>query len=104
MSDIKYTDEMTDEMAEEIIKEIPEVIDEAPKKVKTIKKANQKFAAPYGSEKSVGKNVDVKCSSSNRKASYDSNAQQLTITQNGITIMVSPCKTERQAIRLAAKF
>ena len=94
MSDIKYTDEMTEETAEEIIKEIPEGIEE-----KAAKKPKKKYEAT-----SIGKNVDVKCSSSNREASYDSEAQQLTITQNGITIMVSPCKTERQAIRLAAKY
>tara|TARA_R110000850_G_scaffold43936_2_gene112314 strand:- start:341 stop:613 length:273 start_codon:yes stop_codon:yes gene_type:complete len=90
MSNINYTDEMV----EEIIKEIPEGIEE-----KAAKKPKKKYEAT-----SIGKNVDVKCSSSNREASYDSEAQQLTITQNGITIMVSPCKTERQAIRLAAKF
>tara|TARA_R110002126_G_scaffold27707_3_gene92986 strand:- start:12 stop:287 length:276 start_codon:yes stop_codon:yes gene_type:complete len=91
MSNINYTDEMV----EEIIKEIPEGIEE-----KAAKKPKKKYEA----KKAIGKNVDVKCSSSNREASYDSEAQQLTITQNGITIMVSPCKTERQAIRLAAKF
>ena len=100
MSGINYTDEM----AEEIIKEIPEGVEEkaeeAPEKVSSSKKPKKKYEA----KKAIGKNVDVKCSSSNREASYDSEAQQLTITQNGITIMVSPCKTEKQAIRLAAKF
>jgi nickel-dependent lactate racemase len=102
MSGIEYTDEM----AEEIIKEIPEGVDEAAlaeekamEKVSVSKKPKKNYAAT-----SIGKNVNVKCSSSNREASYDSEAQQLTITQNGITIMVSPCKTEKQAIRLAAKF
>ena len=100
MSGINYTDEM----AEEIIKEIPEGIEEkaeeAPEQVSASKKPKKKYEA----KKAIGKNVDVKCSSSNREASYDSVSQQLTITQNGTTIMVSPCKTERQAIRLAAKF
>tara|TARA_R110000796_G_C14213754_1_gene393620 strand:- start:85 stop:399 length:315 start_codon:yes stop_codon:yes gene_type:complete len=104
MSDIKYTDEMSEETAEEIIKEIPEGVDEATlaqeEKVSVSKKPKKK----YGAKKAIGNNVDVKCSSSNREASYDSETQQLTITQNGTTIMVSPCKTEKQAIRLAAKF
>jgi hypothetical protein len=109
MSGINYTDEM----AEEIIKEIPEGIEEkaeeAPEQVSASKKPKKKYEA----KKAIGKNVDVKCGSSSvvnngiigfRKASYDPEAQQLTITQNGITIMVSPCKTEKQAIRLAAKY
>tara|TARA_B110000211_G_C13829325_1_gene442838 strand:- start:16 stop:387 length:372 start_codon:yes stop_codon:yes gene_type:complete len=123
MSDIKYTDEMV----EEIIKEIPEGIEEKAAQMLSdggheldadisavlneaafVKEeqvsASKKPKKKYEAKKAIGKNVDVKCSSSNREASYDSEAQQLTITQNGITIMVSPCKTEKQAIRLAAKF
>tara|TARA_R110000868_G_scaffold6786_2_gene37805 strand:- start:617 stop:910 length:294 start_codon:yes stop_codon:yes gene_type:complete len=97
MSGINYTDEM----AEEIIKEIPEGVEEsaAEEKVSVSKKPKKKYSSTL-----IKKNVGVKCSSSKREASYDSDAQQLTITQNGITIMVSPCKTEKQAIRLAAKF
>jgi len=90
-------------MAEEITAEIPEGVDEAPKDSAFV----DELVAEFGFSKEAVKllvNVDVKCSSSNRDASYDSKAQQLTITQNGITIMVSPCKTENQAIKLAAKF
>ena len=100
MSGINYTDEMTDEMVEEIVKEIPESVDESA----IAEEAPKKIKKKYQAKKAIGKNVDVKCSSSNREASYDTDAQQLTITQNGITIMISPCKTEKQAIRLAAKF
>ena len=104
MSGINYTDEMTEETAEEIIKEIPEGVDEVALAEEAKVSVSKKPKKNYGAKKAIGKNVDVKCSSSNREASYDSEAQQLTITQNGITIMVSPCKTEKQAIRLAAKF
>ena len=104
MSDIKYTDEMSEETAEEIIKEIPEGADEVALAEEAKVSVSKKPKKNYGSKKAIGNNVDVKCSSSNREASYDSVSQQLTITQNGTTIMVSPCKTEKQAIRLAAKF
>jgi len=53
MSDIKYTED-----GDKFVDSLMESKKKAPEKVKNVKKSN--------------KNVDVKCSSSEREASYDS--------------------------------
>lgn len=46
----------------------------------------------------------IKCSSSNRLASYNSDAGEVVISQNGIVVMISACRSEEHARKIAAKF
>ena len=96
MSDVKYTDDM----AEEIVKEIPEGVEESA----IVEEAPKKTKKKYQAKKAIGKNVDVKCSSSNREASYDSNTGELVISQNGLVVMICPCRSEDHARKMAAKY